>query len=226
MRMIVIKNDEKVVLNNNNFEQVYKEHKTALAKFCRLLNLQNGIHYNADDVDDLINGFFCKVLSDNILKKFDEKRAKNAKNPFLYFLQLRFRSFYSSELRKRKNQAKLLENFSEANKVQSFRKSQTGVAVSAQHYGSNSSLYGDTYREDYDFCCDFKKIKYKFVRSLLGIERRIYRVFKDQIFDADAKIIAKKLKVSLKTAYRLKENIKFKAKRIMIEYAGDESFIQ
>ena len=146
-------------------------------------------------------------------------------NPFLYFLQLRFRSFYSQNFEKEKS-SKTLENFSDANKVQSFRKSQTGVTVPAQYYGSNSSLYGDTYREDYEFCCDFKKIKYKFVRSLLGIERRIYRVFKDQIFDADAKIIAKKLKVSLRTAYRLKENIKFKAKRIMIEYASDGSFIQ
>ena len=90
---------------------------------------------------------------------------------------------------------------------------------------ANSTLLGSVYVEDNGFCHDIKKVSKAFVKSLKGLERRVYRLFKDQIIEADPKEIALQLGVSLRTSYRLKESIKSKAQEYMSGYySGNINF--
>ena len=90
---------------------------------------------------------------------------------------------------------------------------------------ANSTLLGSVNVEDKGFCHDIKKVSKAFVKSLKGLERKVYRLFKDQIMEADPKQIALQLGVSLATSYRLKESIKSKAQEYMKGYySGNINF--
>ena len=130
------------------------------------------------------------------------------------------------ETREASNMKELKQNFGiidykyEDHKFSAIPKSNIVNNVKA-----NSTLVGNTHVEDNGFCHDIKKVSKAFVKSLKGLERRVYRVFKDQIIEADPKKIALQLGVSLRTSYRLKESIKSKAQEHMTRYySGNINF--
>tara|TARA_B100002051_G_C16660221_1_gene598703 strand:- start:22 stop:657 length:636 start_codon:yes stop_codon:yes gene_type:complete len=192
-----------------DFGIVYKTYFSKIKKRIANLSRDSGFVRSNDQIEELAQAFFAKVWEKNILSKFDPSRSKS-KDPTLAFLNNQVWGFYRDTVKK---QAR------ENNGVQKLKQSMKVCNV------ANSTLLGSVHIEDKDFCHDIKKVSKAFVKSLKGLERRVYRLFKDQIMEADAKEIALQLGVSQMTSYRLKESIKSKAREYMNGYySGNVNF--
>ena len=212
-----------------DFSKVYKKYFSRVKQRLVQLDNKSGFTRTNDQIEDLTQAFFTKVWANNILNSFDPNKAKS-KDPILTFLNNHvwgfFKNLKEKETREANNMKELKQNFgifeykSEDNKFSVLPKSNIKNNVIA-----NSTFAGNTHVEDNGFCHDIKKVSKAFIKSLKGLERRVYRLFKDQIIEADPKEIALQLGVSLRTSYRLKESIKSKAQEYMSGYySGNINF--
>ena len=185
-----------------DFSTVYKKYFTKVKQRLVQLDYKSGFTRSNDQIEDLTQAFFTKVWEKNILNSFDPKKAKS-KDPILTFLNNHVRGFFKNLKEKEVREANAIEALKEINAI----------------------LLGSVHYPKYDFCHDIRKVSKAFVKSLKGLERRVYRLFKDQIMEADPKQIALQLGVSRATSYRLKESIKIKAQEYMNGYySGNINF--
>ena len=192
-----------------DFSVVYKTYFSKIKQKLAELGKKSGFVRSNDQIEELTQAFFTKVWEKNILSKFDPNRSKS-KDPILAFLNNQVWGFYRDTVKK---QAR------EYNGGQKLKQHMEVYPV------ANSTLLGSVHVEDKGFCHDIKKVSYAFVKSLKGLERKVYRLFKDQIMEADPKEIALQLGVSQRTSYRLKESIKSKAQEYMNGYySGNINF--
>jgi len=192
-----------------DFSVVYKTYFSKIKQKIAKLGNKSGFVRSNDQIEELAQAFFAKVWEKNILSKFDPNRSKS-KDPLLTFLNNKVWGFYRDTVKKQ-----VREN----NGVQKLKQNMKVCNV------ANSTLLGSVHVEDKDFCHDIKKVSKAFVKSLKGLEKRVYRLFKDQIMEADPKKIALQLGVSQRTSYRLKESIKSKAQEYMNGYySGNVNF--
>ena len=207
-----------------DFSEIYKKYFTKIKRELVKFDNKSSFSRTNDQIEELSQAFFTKVWANNILNSFDPNKAKS-KDPILTFLKNHLRTFFKNlkemETREASKMKELKQNFGiieykyEDHKFSAIPKSNIVNNVKA-----NSTLVGNTHVEDNGFCHDIKKVSKAFVKSLKGLERRLYRVFKDQIIEADPKKIALQLGVSLRTSYRLKESIKSKAQEHMTRYCS------
>ena len=182
-----------------DFGSIYNKYFTKISQRLAKLDRLSGFTRSADQNEELTQSFFAKVWEKKILNSFDPSKTQS-KDPILTFLNNHVRTFFKNLKEREVREAKVISDL----KLLGFKN------------GSDSTLYGNVHFEDHGFCHDIKKVSKAFVRSLKGLERRVYRLFKDQILDADPKQIALQLGVSQATSYRLKESIQTKAR----EYLG------
>ena len=183
-----------------DFGSIYNKYFTKISQRLAKLDRLSGFTRSADQNEELTQSFFAKVWEKKILNKFDPSKARS-KDPILTFLNNHVWAFFRNLKEREVREANAMGNLKENHKVYQY---------------ADSTLYGTVHLEDNGFCHDIKKVSKTFVRSLKGLERRVYRLFKDQILDADPKQIALQLGVSQATSYRLKESIQTKAR----EYLG------
>ena len=192
-----------------DFSTVYKKYFTKVKQRLVQLDYKSGFTRRGDQIEDLTQAFFTKVWAKNILSSFDPTKAKS-KDPILTFLNNHVWGFFKHLKEKEVREAKGMENLKEHMKTYPV---------------ANSNLLGRVHVEDKGFCHDLRKVKSAFKKSLKGLEKRLYRLFTDAVFEADPKQIALQLGVSIATSYRLKESIKTKAQEYMNGYySGNINF--
>ena len=185
-----------------DFSEVYKKYFPKVKQRLVQLDNKSGFTRTNDQIEELTQAFFTKVWANNILNSFDPNKA-NSKDPIRTFLNNHVWGFYKNLKEREVREANAIEALKEINAI----------------------LLGSVHYPKYDFCHDIRKVSKAFVKSLKGLERRVYRLFKDQIMEVDAKQIALQLGVSQATSYRLKESIKSKAQEYMnVYYSGNINF--
>lgn len=197
---IAQKNNSSLNVTVLDFSSIYNKYFTKISKRLAQLDRKSGFTRSADHNKELTQSFFAKVWEKKILDKFDPSIARS-KDPILTFLNNHVRAFFKNLKEREVRESNAMGNLKENHKVYQY---------------ADSTLYGTVHLEDNGFCHDIKKVSKTFLRSLKGLERRVYRLFKDQILDADPKQISLQLGVSQATSYRLKDSIQTKAR----EYLG------
>ena len=192
-----------------DFSTVYKKYFTKVKQRLVGLGYKSGFARTNDQIEELTQAFFTYVWEKNVLNSFDPRKAKS-KDPIFTFLKNHILGFYRNVRKKEAREANAMKNLKEHIKTYPV---------------ANSNLLGTVHVEDKGFCHDIKKVSKAFVKSLKGLERRVHRLFKDQIMEVDPKQISLQLGVSLATSYRLKESIKSKAQEYMNGYySGNINF--
>ena len=190
-----------------DFGVVYTTHYPKIKQQLVKLDYISGFKRPKDQIDDLAQAFFTKVWEKKILNLFDANLAKS-KDPILAFLYNHLRTFYKSVRSKQIRESNGNKNLKEVMKMNPV---------------ANSNLYGSVHEDHKGFCHDIKKVSKAFIKSLKGLERKVWKAF---IYDGTSVgQVATQLRVSTRTSYRLKDSVKSKAKKYLEGYyAGNYNF--